>query len=69
MADKRSPEQAEAMLEQPRLATIGLIVVSVVGIIGIVVIRLYVGVPPTGLVALTSTAVAGLVMSSGKRRF
>lgn len=54
---------------QPYIATLGLISVTIVAITGIVLLRMYTGEIPVGLVSIASLTAGGLVMSSGKRRF
>lgn len=56
------------MREQPYIATWLLAVVSLVGVIAIAVVRIMSEDPPAGLIALTASAVTGLVMASGRRR-
>ncbi len=56
------------MTEQPLVATRWLGIVAIVGILAIVAIRVETAEVPVGLVGLTSAAVTGLAMASGRRR-
>lgn len=68
MSDIIDPQKQQTMQRQPLLATMGLIVVTVTGIVAIVVVRLKTADVPAGLIALTASAATGLAMASGRRR-
>jgi hypothetical protein len=68
----RTPEEErcrrETMERQPLWATLGLILITVGGIIAIVYVRVKTNEIPAGLVAITTSAVTAVVMSAGRRR-
>jgi hypothetical protein len=68
----RTPDEQRCRREtterQPLWATLGLIVVTIVGIIAIVYILITTREVPGGLVAITTSAVTAVVMSAGRRR-
>lgn len=68
MSDITDPQKQNTMQRQPFLATLGLIIVTVAGIVAIVVVRLKTADVPAGLIALTASTATGLAMASGRRR-
>lgn len=61
-------ERKQTMERQPLWATVALTVITVAGIAAITYIRLKTQDIPAGLIAVTSSAVTGVVMACGRRR-
>jgi hypothetical protein len=60
--------KSQIMQKQPLVATYGLMIATVVGIIAIVIVRVYTDEIPAGLIGIVGTLAGGLLMSSGRRR-
>ena len=65
---KKELFRRDTMERQPLFATIGLIAITLTGLVAIVYVRVKTSEIPAGLVSITSSAVTAVVMSAGRRR-